>query len=428
MSTVTNHNTTAGGSVAAAPLDGLLLDDGPVWQDDFEVSSCFICHTKYTFFNRRHHCRKCGRVVCWSCSDRAVKYFPNTIVVNFNGSRSKANQYEIYRTCDECVDEIRMIRRALFDANGSDANLDSSLLSRGSSLNSSQSSLNNTNNLSGNSVYGNYGSPNVGPHSSGDNDSTTKFSTRTHTRLIRSSTNSSVNLSHNQHGHHAHSSHHRHRDDDSDTNLCPVCATDLLKLYINAHKRHIDDITNEDYDSFKEAHINDCLTTFDFNTENQRFNSPNNESRIHPRNKMLVYNIPPIPKPKFESIPNIEGSSVDTIKQHADKADVDSENSNQLSDVSPSESNFVSPSSSAEFNLNVEPVIGSVTSAATMPTSAEKKIDDCFDNECVICLEDLKPGDKVGRLECLCVFHYMCIKDWFNKKGYGECPVHFLHK
>ena len=50
------------------------------------------------------------------------------------------------------------------------------------------------------------------------------------------------------------------------------------------------------------------------------------------------------------------------------------------------------------------------------------------DNECVICLESLNPGDKVGRLECLCVFHYKCIKDWFNKKGYGECPVHFLHK
>lgn len=58
----------------------------------------------------------------------------------------------------------------------------------------------------------------------------------------------------------------------------------------------------------------------------------------------------------------------------------------------------------------------------------ESDYDDDDENECVICLESLKPGDKVGRLECLCVFHYKCIKDWFNKKGYGECPVHFLHK
>jgi hypothetical protein len=47
--------------------------------------------------------------------------------------------------------------------------------------------------------------------------------------------------------------------------------------------------------------------------------------------------------------------------------------------------------------------------------------------ECVICLEDMKPGDKVGRLECLCVFHYKCIKCWFKQRGPGECPVHAVH-
>lgn len=51
-----------------------------------------------------------------------------------------------------------------------------------------------------------------------------------------------------------------------------------------------------------------------------------------------------------------------------------------------------------------------------------------LEKECVICLEDICPGDKVGRLECLCVFHYKCIKDWFGRKGPGLCPVHLLHK
>ncbi|CAI4058833.1 hypothetical protein SKDZ_04G5130 [Saccharomyces kudriavzevii ZP591] len=37
--------------------------------------------------------------------------------------------------------------------------------------------------------------------------------------------------------------------------------------------------------------------------------------------------------------------------------------------------------------------------------------------ECPICFEDMEPGEKVGRLECLCVFHYKCIKDWFHKKA-----------
>ncbi|CEP64550.1 phosphatidylinositol-3-phosphate-binding ubiquitin-protein ligase LALA0_S12e01486g [Lachancea lanzarotensis] len=37
--------------------------------------------------------------------------------------------------------------------------------------------------------------------------------------------------------------------------------------------------------------------------------------------------------------------------------------------------------------------------------------------ECPICFEEMKGGDKVGRLECLCVFHYDCIKGWFRKKS-----------
>lgn len=36
--------------------------------------------------------------------------------------------------------------------------------------------------------------------------------------------------------------------------------------------------------------------------------------------------------------------------------------------------------------------------------------------ECPICFEDMEVGDKVSRLECLCVFHYDCIKQWEKKK------------
>lgn len=47
--------------------------------------------------------------------------------------------------------------------------------------------------------------------------------------------------------------------------------------------------------------------------------------------------------------------------------------------------------------------------------------------ECVICFEDFKHGDSVGRLECLCIYHERCILDWFARKGAGECPVHAVH-
>ncbi|KAI5957243.1 hypothetical protein KGF54_000171 [Candida jiufengensis] len=293
----------------------------PIWQNDNEVSQCFICSTKYNFLNRRHHCRKCGKVVCGDCSSNNIHYLDNTpIIINpdsqfYNLQRvqySKSN--ETYRTCDECVKEINIIRRVLYD------------------------------------------DPNPGlHHHHQENDQIKHNHTREQTRQLPCSS-STTSLSRRQHNTTTTS-----QDNSSDINLCPVCSNNLLKLYIE-NQQNINQITNEEFEKFKELHINDCLVSFNFNTDNSTRFSPDS----NPKNKMLVYNIPPIPKPTYETIDSVDESP--------------------------------------------------------QPTTQEK-----FD-ECVICLEDLKPGDKVGRLECLCMFHYKCIKDWFNKKGYGECPVHFLHK
>lgn len=370
--------------------------EGPEWQDDSDVTGCFLCHSQYTFFNRRHHCRKCGRVVCGSCSEQLVRYFPNTYVVNSDNTLGTLNSYEFYRTCDECADEINMIRRALFGSPGDS----SSLVVGGSELASQNSSLIGRSDMS----------INDGENTSlaNDNDSTTKYSTRTSTRMVESSTNSSIDVqSRDNHGHHYH--YHggqRNRDEDSDFNLCPVCSKNLLKNYIKDHKtsNSVSDISHDDFELYKEAHISNCLDSFDFNSDTNRLGSSGG-SKAHARNKMLVYNIPPIPKPQFETIPNIDVGSFGTIQQ------------------------VTSLSSMIPQIDNETEIAGSVNSNSTIQPSLEKQnIFKGIDNECVICLEDLKPGDKVGRLECLCVFHYKCIKDWFNKKGYGECPVHFVHQ
>ncbi|GAB1310333.1 E3 ubiquitin-protein ligase ZNRF2 [Madurella fahalii] len=44
----------------------------PRWQPDAEVTYCPICHTQFSIFVRKHHCRKCGRVVCNSCSPHRI--------------------------------------------------------------------------------------------------------------------------------------------------------------------------------------------------------------------------------------------------------------------------------------------------------------------------------------------------------------------
>lgn len=49
---------------------------------------------------------------------------------------------------------------------------------------------------------------------------------------------------------------------------------------------------------------------------------------------------------------------------------------------------------------------------------------DCVDAaECTICLEDLEVGVPMARLECFCRFHERCIRAWF-KDHPGRCPVH----
>jgi len=40
----------------------------PVWQSDHTSNECSLCDKPFSFFNRRHHCRSCGALVCDACS------------------------------------------------------------------------------------------------------------------------------------------------------------------------------------------------------------------------------------------------------------------------------------------------------------------------------------------------------------------------
>ncbi|KAH8093595.1 hypothetical protein JL720_4739 [Aureococcus anophagefferens] len=40
----------------------------PVWTVDGHGDDCSLCGKLFTLFDRKHHCRKCGRLVCHACS------------------------------------------------------------------------------------------------------------------------------------------------------------------------------------------------------------------------------------------------------------------------------------------------------------------------------------------------------------------------
>ncbi|KAK7904153.1 hypothetical protein WMY93_016760 [Mugilogobius chulae] len=59
------------------------------WVPDTQHSVCMVCRReRFTMFNRRHHCRRCGRLVCQACSEKkmAVQGCPG----------------EEVRVCDQC--------------------------------------------------------------------------------------------------------------------------------------------------------------------------------------------------------------------------------------------------------------------------------------------------------------------------------------
>ncbi|KFR07168.1 Zinc finger FYVE domain-containing protein 26, partial [Nipponia nippon] len=59
------------------------------WIPDDTETLCMVCKTeRFTMFNRRHHCRRCGRLVCSSCSSKKMAV--------------EACRENLSRVCDQC--------------------------------------------------------------------------------------------------------------------------------------------------------------------------------------------------------------------------------------------------------------------------------------------------------------------------------------
>ena len=75
------------------------------WVDDSKSSSCYSCNVQFGMFLRRHHCRLCGRIFCYKCSNNwhqipdCVNRSKNTSTIkkwvdsNINGGRVRICNY-----------------------------------------------------------------------------------------------------------------------------------------------------------------------------------------------------------------------------------------------------------------------------------------------------------------------------------------------
>ncbi|EKG12968.1 Zinc finger FYVE-type protein [Macrophomina phaseolina MS6] len=369
------YRSAAGeGSSQATAIDLTLSPDGsvssvprrdsdiviPQWQPDSDVSHCPVCGTQFSFWYRKHHCRKCGRVVCANCS-------PHRITI--------PRQYIV-----RAPEELRMSRTGLIDLIGEDD---------GSS-----------------SRYDLYLNPALG---GGEevrvcNPCVPDPNLSPPPRHASSAfPNFDSSGFHDQFGQHRYS-----------------------PLQTPGRSRNMTYDSSQAYGNRQYSHHRQSLSDV-----SQRSTDPFRSSRIPEEDECPVCHEELPPK-------GPDGSTV-AREQHVEECIA---------------ANFAGPSSQSRTSTPSAAVDAAVATTAAHPGDARASAPtppvaessrrrrhtqgmlryrasekDCLDEtgnpqECIICFEDFKEGDEMGRLECFCKFHRLCIRQWWDTKGDGSCPTH----
>uniref|UniRef100_A0A6B2LJB6 RING-type E3 ubiquitin transferase n=1 Tax=Arcella intermedia TaxID=1963864 RepID=A0A6B2LJB6_9EUKA len=69
------------------------------------------------------------------------------------------------------------------------------------------------------------------------------------------------------------------------------------------------------------------------------------------------------------------------------------------------------------------PSLLSLTGTKSNPTIIRSVLTNSPQEECSICFDEFSNGQKVVRLECLCLYHECCFDAWFSKSG-KACILH----
>ncbi|KAI0796557.1 FYVE-domain-containing protein [Abortiporus biennis] len=78
------------------------------WERDDAVSQCRECRRRFSFLNRRHHCRRCGRIFCDRCSSYRALLDPSEIIQD-PAFPEPANTASSQRICLGCHEELTAI-------------------------------------------------------------------------------------------------------------------------------------------------------------------------------------------------------------------------------------------------------------------------------------------------------------------------------
>ncbi|PSN64956.1 hypothetical protein BS50DRAFT_601498 [Corynespora cassiicola Philippines] len=394
----------------------------PQWQPDADVSHCPVCKSQFTFFYRKHHCRKCGRVVCSACSPHRIT-IPRQFIVHPPGDSNAGPSLEdiendedgslsffninpalgggeVVRVCNPCVPDPNYSPPPQYTSPPAATSRHSYHFSS-----SGRPSL-----------------PAPGPP-------------RPHGhRTSQSVHDSAQSMSHGQSS--------RTRDPFSDRRVSFHNSTSVADLWPPTQPPQ----SRPHYDShgdmygrsnaYSSSHVHSSSER-EANMFRRHFfpNTPPQQSQPPPRRQIAEEDECPVcgnelpPKgPNGEDSERVQ--HVDECVQLHSASPRPAAPTNQTSTSLPSQrtrgmSTAGNGEGASTGNRLIYAARGMVDYIAT-----EK---DCFDEdgdqaECIICFEEFEQGDRMSRLACWCKFHEACIKQWWETKGRGACPTHQLHE
>ncbi|KAK4542877.1 hypothetical protein LTR36_006066 [Oleoguttula mirabilis] len=408
------------------------------WQSDAEVSRCPVCKTEFSFWYRKHHCRKCGRVVCSACSPHRItiprQYIvqpPSLLESEFGVTLEPESPVsralgggEVVRVCNPCVPdpwtpdtlpargEGAVPPRPLIDGarNAAELLLPPSAersqryrynlpVPPASARNRSQSHQPATTApLSRNTPQSH---PNAAlytrDHRQPPPVPASSSSRPVSHRYTQSSSNHPLppvptfrDRAHSIAAATAPPSappqppkpKRQVREEDE----CPVCGTELPPG-----------------EQGRETHVEQCIA--------DRFSSSAPSARRPP------------PAPITDGLPTTSTTTSTTSTGGGpNAADVPTASASASTPPPPSHAHPPPPNRPRTTSYRPRGM------ALYRATEKDCTTEDGEPQECVICFDEFQPGDEMGRMECLCKFHRACIRRWWETKGAGSCPTHQLHE
>tara|TARA_Y100000996_G_scaffold345881_1_gene283909 strand:+ start:23882 stop:25834 length:1953 start_codon:yes stop_codon:yes gene_type:complete len=77
-----------------------------IWIEDISVKNCFSCNIEFTILKRKHHCRGCGKIFCYYCSNNYIAGELNHLNIIdrdiFLNNLISIKKFNSHKVCNNC--------------------------------------------------------------------------------------------------------------------------------------------------------------------------------------------------------------------------------------------------------------------------------------------------------------------------------------